>query len=87
MEKAQMQERFCYYIPGGRVEDDDGYHVAVVKEFESGYYLTDWVWGPTLEDAQKIAKTMNTKLGLTDEDVDRIVVSSMFLSLQSRGTA
>jgi len=87
MEAARIAEQFAYYIPFNHYIEGEGYQVAVVKEYESGYYLTDWVWGPTLDDAKKMADVFNRRLGLSDDDVDSIIMSSMFASMPCRGTA
>jgi len=62
-----------------------GYLPALVTEHVSGFVplagngpcSQPWVWGPTIDDAKRIAREANTKLGLADDDVAAIVASSM----------
>lgn len=81
-------KRFCYYV----VETQDasehgGFVPSLVIEGEEGHspmvgdsskLQAPWVWGDTLAQAQEIAGVFNKRLGLTIQDVDRIVASSMF---------
>lgn len=81
-------KRFCYYIPLGQC-DEKGFIPSVVIEGESGHspmkgqgeFASPWHWGMTMEIAEEIARDKNTSLGLTQEDVDEIVASSMFASV------
>ena len=61
-----------------RVEDgseDD--RETVVKEGETGYYPTNWQWGKDLKIAKKCADDYNKNLGLTDKEVQEIIIQSM----------
>ena len=80
-------KRHCYFIPVGQDADSTGGYVpAVIHEGESGYammmgrdeFSMPWVWGKTLEEAEKTAESFNqSRLKLTTEDVDDIIFSSM----------
>lgn len=77
--------RMCYYIPVEQF-DENGYIPSVVFENEPGHnplrgngkLATPWYWGKTYEEAIETCRKANEKLGLTPEDVDKIVMSSMF---------
>jgi len=87
-------KRWCYYVP----EDQDpkvhgGYVPAVVVADEPGYYpctgdpkklQAPWVWGKSLTQAEKIAREMNLKHGVSEEEALLIVASSMRASNAGR---
>ncbi len=53
------------------------YVPCIVVEGETGYYLTDWLWGNDFEVAKELADEYNAKLGLTPDDVFVLVAQSM----------
>lgn len=69
-------KRVCYYIAESGIKED-GIYPAVVREDEWGYNLTDWNWGTNREDAENICQRLNTRLGLSQDDVFAIIDSSM----------
>jgi len=69
--------RMCYYIMETETNNDGEYIPCIVKEGVSGYFRTDWLWGTDIEIARQCAKEKNGALGLTAEEVDKIIVSSM----------
>ncbi len=89
-------KRFCYYIDGSQEPpgpDKPGYIPSVVFENESGHYplvgkdsvATPWYWGNSLKDAEIICKRENGRLGLTPEDVQDIIDSSIEAQLREQG--
>jgi hypothetical protein len=77
--------RSCYWINESQEPDPErGYIPSVVTEGEPGHsplsgngaHAAPWYWG-NLESARRIAFEENQRLGLTDEDVMAIVLSSM----------
>jgi hypothetical protein len=50
---------------------------CMVREGESGYYKTDWTWGKDLALAERLARERNERAGLTQIDVDEVVLSSL----------
>lgn len=50
---------------------------CIAIEGVAGFYQTDWEWGTSITKAEKCAQDMNNRLGLTTEDVDKIVISTM----------
>ena len=82
-----MEKRFCYYIPVNGNKDGLGFIPSVVYEGEAGHFpligdgsgASPWRWGNTLSEAESICKTRNhEKLGLSDEEINEIIISSMF---------
>ena len=60
------------------VKDDGGNVIpCVVIDNEKGYHLTNWSWGKDIEVAKKLADEYNEKLGVSKEDVNRLVLQSM----------
>lgn len=72
------EPRVCYYIMETEVDGNGNYIPCIVKENVSGFWRTDWQWGKDIELARQCAKEKNEALGLTDADVNQIVMSSMF---------
>jgi hypothetical protein len=84
------QPRICYYIPEDAFVEGQGYRVSIVTENEPGHAPTGtwpyegkpgqtlpYFWGNDLSVAREIAHRQNLKLGLTAEDVNKIVTSSI----------
>lgn len=53
------------------------YIPCVIKEGESGYFLTDWKWGKDRDIARKLADDYNTKLGIKREEAMQMTLESM----------
>lgn len=87
---------FCYYVNAVQdVELHGGYVPSVVIENEAGHYPMEgdptkhqapWVWGKTLPVAEQLAREANARLGLTEDDVTRILMSSMRRTMPRMGT-
>lgn len=76
-------DRVCYYIM--ETETRDGQYIpCIVTENKAGFQHTDWLWGKDLELARKCAADKNEALGLTPEDVDKIITSSFRASNKRR---
>lgn len=70
--------RMCYYV-SPTIKDKNGeFIVAIIKENVSGYFPTDWRWGNDVDLARDCARKKNEALGYNKEDVNEIVLSSMF---------
>lgn len=87
---ANLENRFCFVILEDS-KDENGYIPCVVEEGEPGYSpmtgngrgAAPWYWGRTLEEAEAVAARYNTEqLHLTEEDVARIVASSVAAQLR-----
>jgi hypothetical protein len=68
--------RLCYYIDPSWVNKNGNLTPAIVQENEAGYHPTYYDWGKDFALAKKCAEDLNTRLGLTKQDVDEIITSS-----------
>ena len=67
-----MSNRTCYTVILGK---PDGENIGLIKEGESGYYLTDYAFGDT---AEQTVRMLNDRHGI-GEDVQRALeLGSMF---------
>lgn len=86
------EKRWCFYIPQGQC-NENGYIPSVVTEDEPGHaplvgrgsMSQPWYWGHEYEQACKIARECNLERGLSDDDVDEIVISSVAASCRQDG--
>jgi hypothetical protein len=75
-----MSQRYCFYLDETEPDptDRNRFRVSVVRENEPGHYPTGggdkapWYWD------KATCREQNAKLGLTEDDEFKIVVSSMF---------
>lgn len=76
---------YCYYVFETMCEEGKGFRPVVIVEGEPGYHMQGgdgpmdslpWYWGHDFKKAQEICSKQNERLGLTPQDVDRIVASS-----------
>ena len=80
-----IPKHYCYYVCPSITNIKNGeIQPAIVVEGIAGYFPTDYTWGHDPKIAEKCAADKNRRLGLTDEDVDRIIMSSMFPKKLSR---
>ncbi len=78
---------FCYWInPAQNFDLTDGFVPSVVKRNVSGHFpmtgnpeefQAPWIWGKTLEAAEKIARQTNEKMGISVREEMDIIFSSM----------
>jgi hypothetical protein len=87
-------KRTCIFVDATMFDPDGpGFVPAVVTEGEPGYapltgrdaLARPWFWGPTIDDAERMAVDYNASLGLTPDDVRDIVLSSMTASWVEEG--
>lgn len=84
--------RFCYYVGPECLVPGNGYRASVVYENIPGHIPTgDWpytnartqklpyFWGPTFADAKAHCEWVNSRLGLSQDDVLAIIDHSMSL--------
>jgi hypothetical protein len=80
------EPRKCFYIPADAFVPGKGWIPSLVTENEPGhaplagdgsYFAEPWYWGMTFQEARTIAAAENAKLGLTEQDVNDIIISSM----------
>ena len=82
-----MSRRMIVHVPiDSFSEEHGGYIPSAVYEGESGHYplvgrgefAMPWVWGDDYEKATKIAIEHNARMGISEEEADKILTSSMF---------
>lgn len=82
-----MKPRQCFYVPAAQnPAEHGGYVPSLVVENEPGHspmagnpeqLQAPWVWGATLDEARAACAKANQRLGLSEADVNDIVLSSM----------
>jgi hypothetical protein len=84
--------KFCYviietskdengYIPCIAIEDDESLYPMLGR----GRCATPWYWGHTMEHAEKVAREVNRRMGVTLEREFKITASSMRAALRQWG--
>jgi len=77
---------WCYYIcPSQDPNEHNGYVPSIVVRDEAGFRplngngscATPWVWGLTLKEAEAQARKRNLRIGISPEEANLIVLSSM----------
>ena len=81
---SMSDKRFCYYIPSDAEQVPGGFVPSAVYADKPGHSPmkgrpghSPWVWGPDREAAEAAARRMNERMGLTEQDVDLIIASSI----------
>lgn len=92
VKKLEADKTPVAYIPpdGSTHVEGQGFRVAFVVAGEDGFRLTGhwpyegkpgqqnpWFWGPTLEDAKRVAREHNEKLGVGELEAVLVVGRSM----------
>jgi hypothetical protein len=88
--KLMAEKPWCYYIPEGQ-SDEHGYIPSIVIKDHAGHYpmsgngewTLPWYWGATRDEAMQVAIYQNKKLGITEEQMEEIVGSSMWASTEN----
>lgn len=84
---------YMYFVSEEDYYPDHGYRASIVHEGVAGRRLTgDWpvkvngvrpyFWGHNLEKARTHARSLNKRMGLSDEDQTRILTSSIKAQVQ-----
>lgn len=77
----------CFWIPESQDPSEHGGYVpSLVRRNEAGHYpmlgkgpcARPWVWGKTLSEAREVCADANAKRGVSPQEADEIVMSSMF---------
>lgn len=72
-------KKHCYYVPQNSFVQGKGFRVSIIVEDEPFHYPTNWFLGFDYEKAFQLAMKWNNEvLGLSKEQVNEIIVSSMF---------
>ena len=69
--------RIAYFVLGTEKTPDGAYTVCVAIENEAGFYKLEWGWHCSLTKAKAETVLMNVKLGLTEVEVNEIIISTM----------
>jgi hypothetical protein len=69
--------RVAYFVHDSVRSKDGAYIACVAIEDEAGFYKFDWGWHCSDTKAKAEAALMNKKLGLTEEEVNEIIISTM----------
>ena len=65
------------YFVSGAERKERAYSMCFAVEGEAGFYKLDWGWHCSLARAKAETALMNKKLGLNEEEVNRIIISTM----------
>ncbi len=82
------EKRMCYYVPATAYVEGKGFRASVVVEGQPGHHPTGvwpydvkhplpYFWGHDYDKACEIATEMNKRMGLSKEDENHIIASSM----------
>jgi len=77
--------KMCYTILPTQYEEGKGYIPSLVIDGEHGHrpltgqgeFAEPWYWGPTLEDAERIAAQKNAEMGISPKEAMQMVLRSM----------
>jgi len=69
-------KRMAYFVSGAE-RKGRAYIMCFAVEGEAGFYKADWGWHCSLARARAETALMNKKLGLNEEEVNRIIISTM----------
>ena len=69
--------RIAYFVLAAEKTPDGGFTFCVAIENESGFYKLDWGWHCSLTKAKAETAMMNQNLGLTQVEVEEIIISTM----------
>jgi hypothetical protein len=69
--------RIAYFVLDIERTEEGAYIMCVAVEGEPGFYKMDWGWHCGFTKAKTETALMNKKLGLTEEEVNEIIISTM----------
>ena len=70
-------KKFCYMVLETIRNDDGEFVLVIVKHGKTGYFITDLTLGKDFKVAEECARKKNKDLGLTKEDVQKLILQSM----------
>jgi hypothetical protein len=70
-------KRLAYFVRDIERTKEGAYIMCVAVEGESGFYKLDWAWHCSFTRAKTETALMNKKLGLNEEKVNEIIISTM----------
>ena len=74
---SAFKGRRTAYFVNGTERKEGAYIMCFAVEGEAGFYKMDWGWHCSLAQARAETALMNKKLGLNEEEVNRIIISTM----------
>jgi len=69
-------KRMAYFVSADE-RKEGAYVMCFAVEGEAGFYKADWGWHCSLAMARAETALMNKKLGLNEEEVSKIIISTM----------
>jgi len=73
---AFKNKRMAYFVSADE-RKEGAYVMCFAVEGDAGFYKADWGWHCSLAKARAETALMNKKLGLKEEDVNKIIISTM----------
>lgn len=70
-------KRAAYFVLDTERTKEDAYRMCFAIEGEAGFYKLDWSWHCSFTKAKAETALMNKKLGLNEEEVNKIIISTM----------
>ena len=77
VETSFKGKRIAYFVLDTEQTKEGAFVVCVAVEGEPGYFKVDWGWHCSFTRAKAEAVLMNDALGLTEEEVNEIIISTM----------
>jgi len=74
----------AYFIPI-MARQADGWQVGIAVEDVSHFYMTDYRWDCSHEDAVRLAKEQNEQAGISEEEAEAIMNSGVLASCLKKG--
>jgi len=74
---AFKDKRIAYFVRDIERTKEGAYIMCVAVEGEPGFYKMDWGWHCSFTKAKAETALMNKKLGLNEEEVNKIIISTM----------
>jgi len=74
---AAFKDRRMAYFVNTAARRERAYIMCFAVEGEAGFYKADWGWHCSLAMARAETALMNKKLGLNEEEVNKIIISTM----------
>lgn len=70
-------KRTAYFVLDTERTKEGAYRMCFAIEGEAGFYKLDWSWHCSFTKAKAETALMNKKLGLNEEEVNKIIISTM----------
>jgi hypothetical protein len=77
VEASFKGRRIAYFVRDTERTKEAAFIVCIAVEGDPGYYKLDWGWHCSYTRAKAETVLLNDKLGLAEEDVNEIIISTM----------